>query len=101
MILALHKPPYEIGATRKGCNNGEGVWHEDQPFTILSEVTEAEWIAHAREYGVNERDISRQLALMRREGDRFFHVAIELTYQVALIVTPPSSPPVHGCSTVP
>jgi hypothetical protein len=75
MILALSRPPYEAGARRKGCNDGDGKWHADQPFTILGPATQAEWIAQCVEHGVSKRDIQWQL--QRTKGDTFVKVAID------------------------
>ena len=73
MILALSRPPYERGARRLGCRDGNGTWHADQPFTILRPATEAEWIAQCVEHGVPKLVIQRS----NTTGDIFVKVAID------------------------
>jgi hypothetical protein len=48
VILCLFHPPYEIGAHRHGCNDGNGDWQADQPFVLLRESTLDEWITYCR-----------------------------------------------------
>ena len=44
MILALSDPPYEIGARRVGCTDADARALPDQPYTLLREVTQREWV---------------------------------------------------------
>lgn len=72
MILALSKPPYEIGARRVGCRDGDGKW-TDQPYVLLREVTQAEWIDWC--LSVGRRATAWEVVGTAR--DRFFEVTTD------------------------
>jgi hypothetical protein len=74
MILYLSKPPFEIGARRIGCVDGEREWRE-QPFVIIREVTQTEWIAYVRAQTDGEWPSAAEI-VGSRDG-RFFEVATD------------------------
>ncbi len=72
MILELSRPPYAIGSRRLGCTDVDAVFHADQPFVLLREVTQAEWIQWCRSQGMTPRVIKQQIA--RTGKSRYFEV---------------------------
>ena len=72
MIVALSRPPYEIGARRIGIRDGNANWH-DQPFVLLREVTQADWIEQC--IRVSGKCSDREI--FGTQNDRFFEVATD------------------------
>lgn len=73
MILALSKPPFELGSRRTGCRDGDGHWTE-QPYVLIREVTFDEWVAFIR-----PQLSASELAYCVRgcRADRFFEVSTD------------------------
>lgn len=76
MILNLSKPPYEIGARRFGCRDGNGKWHQDQAFVLVREVTQNDWIAFVRDHA-DSRKYPTPGQILASKDDRFFEVATD------------------------
>jgi hypothetical protein len=75
MVLNLSKPPFDIGARRVGIRDGHGKYQADQPFVIMREVTQAEWIAYCRaECGPKWPTLWQ---ITTTKDDRFFEVATD------------------------
>lgn len=72
MILALSRPPYDIGTRRTGCRDADKKW-VDQPYVLLREVTQAEWIDWCNQANAPASD--REIFGTR--NDRFFEVATD------------------------
>lgn len=75
MILDLSKPPYEIGARRVGCRDGDGEWHADQAYVLVREVTQADWIAYCHAACGPEWPTPAQIR--QSSKDRFFEVSTD------------------------
>lgn len=73
IVANLSRPPFDIGVTRRGLSDGDGKWHADQPFVLVREVTQADWLAFiVQETG---REPSRR-EIETTVCDRFFEAEI-------------------------
>lgn len=76
MILALFHPPFEIGARRVGCRDGDGTWHDGQPYVLLRETTVEEWTAYYEAHSRQDRTVLNRFIAACGEA-RFFEVAMD------------------------
>lgn len=74
-VLQLHKEPLTIGSRKFGCNDKDGVWHGDQPYVLLREVTVEEFRTWCKSQGAPWLDVEIQIRM--NPTDRYFEVAID------------------------
>lgn len=75
-ILALSRPPFDIGAVRTGARDGEGVWRAEQRFVLVREVAFQDYFDFLSEQLSDPSEVCR-CAEMCRYHHRYFEIATD------------------------